>query len=225
MAKNGRISRSTLRRLKSSPGHRLRKSPSKSADAMNFKHRRRHGRFFIINDSYRTLSTQWRFWRRWGASRAAVPGYSNHGWGRALDISVGGFYSTTYKWLSNNAGRYGWWQPPQFRKHGRKPEPWHWEYRRKRDRSRAVQPLQKLLRKRYGYRGAIDRVWGDSTDGPARQMFRQLKQQPRRKPRIKRLQRIMRKAGTYAGRIDGDLGAKSRRAWREFRRDFYCGGK
>jgi LAS superfamily LD-carboxypeptidase LdcB len=54
---------------------------------------------------------------------AAKPGYSNHQGGIAVDVSVGSTSSATYKWLANNASRFGFVRTVP-------SEPWHWEYRR-----------------------------------------------------------------------------------------------
>lgn len=54
---------------------------------------------------------------------AARPGYSNHQSGISADINVpGGYGSSTYRWLSNNARRYGFVNDVG-------GEPWHWTYR------------------------------------------------------------------------------------------------
>lgn len=53
---------------------------------------------------------------------AARPGYSNHQGGIAVDITVGSTSSSTYRWLANNASRFGF-------KRTVPSEPWHWEYR------------------------------------------------------------------------------------------------
>ncbi|HSP77576.1 MAG TPA: peptidoglycan-binding protein [Myxococcaceae bacterium] len=53
---------------------------------------------------------------------AAKPGYSNHQGGIAVDITVGSTSTSTYKWLANNASRFGFVRTVP-------SEPWHWEYR------------------------------------------------------------------------------------------------
>lgn len=70
---------------------------------------------------------------------AAKPGTSNHGWGLAVDMhyhiiddktnSAKSFsYSgKEYKWLMENAGYYGWYNPGWAVQGGTKEEPWHWE--------------------------------------------------------------------------------------------------
>ena len=63
---------------------------------------------------------------------AAVPGTSNHGWGKAVDFREGAqlmtYDSPGYAWLVANAGIYGWIQPKGMKQGGPVPEPWHWEW-------------------------------------------------------------------------------------------------
>jgi hypothetical protein len=81
-------------------------------------------------ECYRTYAGQvyWRnFWCSVGkCGNAAVPGTSNHGWGKAGDLhdSSGSMPTTgaTYKWLKANAGRFGWNWPIATN------ESWHWEW-------------------------------------------------------------------------------------------------
>lgn len=70
---------------------------------------------------------QGRYWfRRAGTAAAAAPGTSNHGWAIAIDIAnVGGFNSTFYRWLSNNAPALGW-SNDEGHSVG---EAWHWTYK------------------------------------------------------------------------------------------------
>ena len=54
---------------------------------------------------------------------AALPGTSNHGWGKAVDLGEPGgmtFTSPGHRWLSANAGTYGFV--------GLSFEAWHWSY-------------------------------------------------------------------------------------------------
>jgi LAS superfamily LD-carboxypeptidase LdcB len=61
---------------------------------------------------------------------AAAPGTSNHGWGLAVDLSGGmsSYGSAQYKWMRENAPKYGWDNPTWARAGGNKHEPWHWEF-------------------------------------------------------------------------------------------------
>lgn len=84
-----------------------------------------------ISDSYRPLSIQCKIFdfdkfERSGKAvkkgtantAAAKPGTSNHGWGRALDLSG----PTAQKWIKENGPKYGWcWGEA-------KGEPWHFTF-------------------------------------------------------------------------------------------------
>lgn len=63
---------------------------------------------------------------------AAVPGTSNHGWGKAVDFRDQSgeltFDSATYAWMKAWAGFYGWIHPKVMEEGGSVPEPWHWEW-------------------------------------------------------------------------------------------------
>ena len=69
------------------------------------------------------------WYQRPGTAPAGVPGTSNHGWGRALDLGSGvnsSLTSTEYLWMRANAHRFGWTHPAWARQAG-SLEPWHWE--------------------------------------------------------------------------------------------------
>jgi hypothetical protein len=85
-----------------------------------------------LSDSYRPLNVQCNIFdfdhyektgkkRKKGTSnKAAYPGSSNHGWGRAIDISP----SNVQKWIEENGEKYGWtWG--EGRSVG---EPWHFTF-------------------------------------------------------------------------------------------------
>ena len=87
------------------------------------------GRDLCITDSYRSLGGQMSAFRLKPAL-AAVPGTSNHGWALAVDL-CGGIErngSAEWRWMTANAGRFGWVQPDWAAPGGEKPEPWHWEF-------------------------------------------------------------------------------------------------
>lgn len=76
--------------------------------------------------AYRTYDQQvelWNDYQNGTGSLAAYPGTSNHGWGLAVDIGVGGYGTSAYNWLANNAGRWGF-------RNDVSGEPWHWGYQR-----------------------------------------------------------------------------------------------
>lgn len=62
----------------------------------------------------------------------ARPGYSNHGWGRAVDFTDGsgvlGCSDETFRWMQGNAYRFGWVHPEWAECGKSTQEPWHWEY-------------------------------------------------------------------------------------------------
>ena len=67
--------------------------------------------------------------RAWPA-RAAAPGTSNHGLGKALDLcgGINNFGHPAHAWMQQNAPLYGWFHPSWAAAGGSLPEPWHWEY-------------------------------------------------------------------------------------------------
>jgi LAS superfamily LD-carboxypeptidase LdcB len=76
---------------------------------------------------YRTYQQQAAIRKGWCAegrcNMAALPGTSNHGWGKAVDLGEPGgmtFTSHGYRWLSANAGRFGF--------AGLGFEAWHWDW-------------------------------------------------------------------------------------------------
>lgn len=62
----------------------------------------------------------------------ARPGYSNHGWGRAVDFGDGsgvlGCSDRALRWLQGNAYRFGWVHPRWAWCDMSTREPWHWEW-------------------------------------------------------------------------------------------------
>lgn len=87
-------------------------------------------RVIVFNDGYRTYERQVSMKKKYG-SKAATPGTSNHGWGLAVDISVGGqkaYNSQIYKWLFENGWKFGWYNPVKLRDKSGLDEAWHWEY-------------------------------------------------------------------------------------------------
>lgn len=87
----------------------------------------------ILTDSYRPLKIQcnifdWDYYEKTGKKRkkgtagtaAASPGGSNHGWGRAIDISP----KSVQQWIVENGEKYGWtWNEGKAVN-----EPWHFTY-------------------------------------------------------------------------------------------------
>jgi LAS superfamily LD-carboxypeptidase LdcB len=95
-------------------------------------------RLFLLRYSSKPTGRTPEVTRRWklkkwylrkGKSPSATPGTSPHGWGLAQDIEVPG---RTYKWMCENAPRYGFYlQGPSKLRNG-KPNPefeaWHWQF-------------------------------------------------------------------------------------------------
>ena len=76
---------------------------------------------------FRTMAEQKHLYALWLAHQgnlAARPGYSNHQGGIAMDVGgVGGYGTSAYRWLSNNAKRFGFVNDVS-------GEFWHWTYKR-----------------------------------------------------------------------------------------------
>ena len=129
---NGEISESDLQTLSFSPESKMNKQAASAMEEMNKAYKADNGSNLTINEAYRDCATQIRYSKELGSRAApAPPCISNHGWGLAADINVGGFDSPVYKWLEANAHKYGYVNPPWAKPGGSKPEPWHWEYARK----------------------------------------------------------------------------------------------
>ena len=86
---------------------------------------------------YRSYDQQVETFQRFGAPIAAIPGTSNHGWGKALDINdivgadgqpVYGFGTPGYEWMKANGPAYGWATPTWAYQNGGNPEAFHFEY-------------------------------------------------------------------------------------------------
>ena len=129
---NGEIPDSELQALSFSSGNKMNKKAAAAMEEMNKAYKADNGSDLTINEAYRDCATQIRYSKELGSRAApAPPCISNHGWGLAADINVGGFDSPAYKWLEANAHKYGYVNPPWAKPGGSKPEPWHWEYARK----------------------------------------------------------------------------------------------
>jgi hypothetical protein len=99
---------------------------------------------WTISSAYRSVAHQLAIQGDKPRPTVAAPGKSPHGWGVALDFSelyqqVGGSgnpainkagreKSSLYRWLSNNAPKFGWYNPYRLADGGGVDEMWHWEY-------------------------------------------------------------------------------------------------
>lgn len=130
---NGRIPRDQLGVIPWAPAEELRPDALQSLVAMNVAFRASFGYDLPINNGYRSYEEQVEAEAIYG-DEAAPAGTSNHGWAMAVDIGNFNhirisFGSATYKWLSENAGRYGWVNPEWALPGGSGPdEAWHWEF-------------------------------------------------------------------------------------------------
>jgi zinc D-Ala-D-Ala carboxypeptidase len=110
--------------------HRLRGDAAVSLAQLNAAYRERFGADLCITDTYRSLQAQHSVRAR-KPGLAAVPGTSEHGWGRAVDL-CGGVETGSgeaWDWLSAHAAEFGWSNPEWAQRGGSGPyEPWHWEH-------------------------------------------------------------------------------------------------
>lgn len=125
---NGQLATDTLCDLWDS-GEMLRADAAVALAALNESYVATYGTEMCINDSYRTLSSQYTLKSTKGGL-AATPGYSEHGWGLAVDLCAETYQSAAKtKWLRANAPLYGWDNPAWARPGGSgATEPWHWEF-------------------------------------------------------------------------------------------------
>ncbi len=126
---NGRVPGNAMCELSFAPGQTLRCDAAEQLERLDAAYAAQFGTHLDITDSYRSYSSQ----VATRASRgymAAVPGYSNHGWGIAVDLGGGieRFGTSQYEWMRAHAPAFGWDNPDWARPGGKKPEAWHWEY-------------------------------------------------------------------------------------------------
>lgn len=126
---NGRIPAAGLCGVPFAPGHLLRCDAAQQLERLDTAFRAQFGRHLELTDSYRSYPDQVAT-RASKGYLAATPGFSNHGWGLALDLGGGvqSFGTAEYEWLRAHAPAFGWDNPSWARPGGKKPEPWHWEY-------------------------------------------------------------------------------------------------
>ncbi|NCT92284.1 peptidase M15 [Cellulomonas sp. APG4] len=132
---NGRMPRSSMAPLAwctDSQGNQqwLRADAAAALTRLNEEFRAEFGENIAVDLSYRSYEDQVEM-REWYGSVAARPGTSNHGLGTAFDVwewRAYGFGSARYRWLVENAPRFGWVAPGWARENGSNPEYWHFEY-------------------------------------------------------------------------------------------------
>lgn len=116
---NGRIPVEALAPI---PGGESMWAPAAEAFIRMANDAARDGMSLPIIDAYRPYEDQVRLANELGlysqGGLAAVPGTSQHGWGRAIDLELD---PTALAWMRANAASYGF--------HETVPrEPWHWEF-------------------------------------------------------------------------------------------------
>ena len=121
---NGRLPDSVLHPIGISR-HRLHQTAAEAFGRLR-KLAQNAGIDLTCTDSYRTYDQQVELKQR-KPDWSATPGRSVHGWGFAVDVSIGtppkAFGASVLKWLNENGPPNGWFL-------GRpKDEPWHWVYR------------------------------------------------------------------------------------------------
>ena len=126
---NGEVPRELLCPLWGAEWHVLRADAAATFSAMSKAYAANFGRPICVTDSYRSYEMQVDVHLR-KPTITAEPGTSNHGWGTAVDLCDGvqSFNTTTYRWMQNNAPRFGWFHPSWAEQGGSRPEPWHWEF-------------------------------------------------------------------------------------------------
>jgi LAS superfamily LD-carboxypeptidase LdcB len=117
--KNGRLQLAQLTQVE--PGHYLEPSAANKFEQMKTA-AAKDGINLNINNAYRSYEKQVEMANRLGlysqGGKAARPGTSNHGWGKAVDLNVKA-NPGSFEWLKQNASKYGFKNIPR--------EPWHWE--------------------------------------------------------------------------------------------------
>jgi hypothetical protein len=89
-----------------------------------------------VSGCYRSYANQSASRERWcnrnQCQYSAVPGYSKHGKGLAIDFKTGSraimFDDPVFAWLIENGSQYGFFHPYWAGPKGSAPEPWHWEF-------------------------------------------------------------------------------------------------
>ena len=118
---NGRLATSQLAQVE--PGHYLTSAAANSFQQMKAA-AAKDGVNLNINNAYRSYDNQVKMANQYGlyskGGKAAVPGTSNHGLGKAVDLNVKS-NPGSFEWLKGNAAKYGFYNIPR--------EPWHWEVR------------------------------------------------------------------------------------------------
>ena len=204
---NGKMPSSVLARLDGLHGSSqtivayLRTDAAHAFNRARAEIKERFGETLSVRGWYRTYAEQLRFYNRPHSAAVAVPGYSNHGLGTAIDVSnfggVGDF---------NNARRNRLY--PILKKHGftegegrRVNEPWHLDYVPSTDKGKGSKaPAKKAA-------------------GPKRKPRRPLTiRQGSTRGRIRLLQQVLAHTGDYPGKVDAKFGPATDKAVKRFQK-------
>jgi hypothetical protein len=126
---NGNLDPASLCPLWQAPGQQLVSDAAAAFNRMSRYHAATTGSPLCVTDSYRSYQDQVAVYQS-KPGLAAVPGTSEHGWGKAVDL-CGGVEragSPAYEWMKANARRFGWFHPDWAEPSGSRPEAWHWEF-------------------------------------------------------------------------------------------------
>lgn len=130
---NGRIPAAALCPI-GQGAHRLRCDAARDFRRLSTAYKAHFGGPLTVTDSYRSYAGQVQC-RRAKGSLCAVPGTSNHGLGRAVDVDGQAHLCGTrqHRWLEDHARTYGWlwpsWARPGTGSKGRAGECWHIQYK------------------------------------------------------------------------------------------------
>ncbi|MFT4289318.1 D-alanyl-D-alanine carboxypeptidase family protein [Nocardioides sp.] len=126
---NGELGDDVLCALSFAPEQRLQCDAAAALEQLNVAYRAEFGTDLTLTDSYRSFEAQVTAHEQ-KPDLTAEPGYSNHGWGLAIDVAGGGaeFGTTEHEWLVEHAPEYGWGHPTWAAETGSKPEAWHFEF-------------------------------------------------------------------------------------------------
>jgi len=120
--KNGYLPDSALASIRG--GGKLRREVASNFNRM-WDDAKKAGHSLGLNSSYRSYEDQVATYKRYGSPRAAKPGSSPHSWGLAVDLN---FSNAGYKWLKQNAKKYGFNQIPGLETNNPDGfEAWHWQ--------------------------------------------------------------------------------------------------
>lgn len=135
---NGKLPNDALCKLPWTNKSVIRCDAERSFELLDAAFKAEFGTDIDITDSYRSYEKQVEVKKQVGKN-AAVPGYSNHGNGIALDLGSGiaDASSPQSEWMREHAAEFGWYNPTWAGGESRdgveshskpKSEPWHWEF-------------------------------------------------------------------------------------------------